>query len=270
MLTAGVFFVIVSRHKLVCAALVALATVGACSRSPSSGSSEPVVVEVFAPRQTFLGKVVSRHIDDKIVRSIRAADHVVSAVPRRLLSYPARATWTFTRPGSTHTFAFELEVGGGCDGVPTRVMAGEPWAAEFADTGYAGRVPVAVSRHVLAAYNADFAPKHDLPALTAAQLRHKKFDIELGKSFLPNAPPTKLQRRVKAVVVGVSKHALPGGLTVPLKFAKHWYQQLSGTSTPVGYSSVLVTLSSRSAVADFDKWLRKKHRLRLRFGDNSK
>jgi|GEM_PF-5437933 len=261
---------IISRHNLVCAGLVTVAAVCGCSQSSSSGSSQPVVVEVFAPRQTFLGKVVSLRIDDKIVRSIRAADHVVSAVPRRLLKYPARAAWAISKPGSMRTYAFELEVGGGCDGVPTKVMADEPWAAEFADTGYAGRVPVAVSPHVLAAYNADFAPKHDLPALTAAQLRHKKFDIELGKSFLPNAPPAKLQRRVKAIVVGVSKHALPGGLTVPMKVAKHWYQQLSGTSMPVGYSSVFVTLSSRSAVGGFEKWLGKKHRLRLRLGDTSK
>ncbi len=161
------------------------------------------VVEVVAPRASFMGKDITKKLDDGTVEMIRARPEVKEATPRMKVAFPAAGFGMFEGQ------EIKFEVGGFCDGVDPKVLADDPklaalfkdWEAAGADDpaktvacvppvvddkGVAGknpcpdpefyycdvqdnrchrRVPVIVSPTLLELYNGQVASTHGLPVI---------------------------------------------------------------------------------------------------------
>ncbi len=161
------------------------------------------VVEVVAPRASFMGKDITKKLDDATVEMILARPEVREATPRMKVAFPAAGFGMFEGQ------ELKFEVGGFCDGVDPSVFTGEAkfvelfkdWEAPGADdpaktvacippavdaSGNPGknpcpdpefyycdiqdqrchrRVPVIVSPTLLELYNGQVASTHGLPVI---------------------------------------------------------------------------------------------------------
>jgi hypothetical protein len=202
------------------------------------------------------GKDLTRPIDAADVDAIRTHPAVVAATPRARLSGPASARGSF----DGHEISFEL--GGFTDGIPATAVTDEPEvAARFVDldpkAAAGATVPVIVSPALLELYNQRFAPARDLPRIDATMAgflvgkRPLAFTITIGTSLGGAAGSAVLE--VDATIVGVSKHAQPMGITVPIGHVMAWNRAL-GQSAPT-YTSVDVRLRDAQKLETFDRWL---------------
>jgi ABC-type antimicrobial peptide transport system permease subunit len=258
-------------------------------------------VEVVAPRASFLGKDVTKRIDDAIVDKIRARKEVASAVPRMTVAFPASGRGWFEGQ------ELKFEVGGFCDGIDPDFVADEHFAELFQDwespehqarqepCGPAPeytcgdpslyycdrrdmkchhRVPVIVSQTLLEIYNGQFAKSHNLPAIGALEqfiaerggLGKMRFYIGLGETMVAGSNehiPAHKRREVQGVLIGISTKAMPIGMTVPIQYVRRWNQEFSGDEAASSYSSVIVTLDDKDGVAPFSAWLQSELDLRL-------
>jgi len=82
-------------------------------------------VQVVAPRASFLGKDVSKKLDDAIVKTILARPDVLAALPRMNLSFPA-----FGR-GDFEGNDLKFEVGGFADGIDASFVNDDPRTKEL-------------------------------------------------------------------------------------------------------------------------------------------
>jgi ABC-type antimicrobial peptide transport system permease subunit len=83
------------------------------------------VVEVVAPRASFMGKDITKKLDDSTVEMIRARPEVKDATPRMKVAFPAAGFGMFEGQ------ELKFEVGGFCDGVDPSVLEKEPKLAEL-------------------------------------------------------------------------------------------------------------------------------------------
>ena len=134
------------------------------------------------------------------------------------------------------------------------------------------RVPVVLSSTVVELYNNQFAKSHGMPIadqnlvnflIQSRGLSAMRFSIGLGEHHDRGlqAPSTKKRpRRVEAVVVGVSKRAMPVGVTMPIQYITRWNQEYMGEEAATAYSSIIVTLKDRNQLAVFSQWLHRSGR----------
>jgi hypothetical protein len=241
-----------------------------------------VDVEVVPTPAILAGKDLSKPIDAATLAAIRQRPEVIAAAPRMALRGPASATAAVA--GQDVRF----EVGGFADGVEVAALADDPalrarfvdldpaagagpacgdaapcadLAGQYCDAGDGRcrpRVPVIVSPTLLAMYNTQFAPSHDLPLVEPATFelvsRRKPltFDIALGWSMNAGVDTVAVQE-IGAVVVGVSPRARDVGLTVPMGHVRAWNRALG--KDDAGYSAVDVRLRRAAAVEGFGRWL---------------
>jgi putative ABC transport system permease protein len=65
------------------------------------------------------------------------------------------------------------------------------------------------------------------------------------------------------VIVGVSSHAMPIGVTMPIQYLKRWNAEYMGPAAASTYSSIIVRLEDRNDLAPFSQWLVDEQGLRL-------
>jgi putative ABC transport system permease protein len=136
------------------------------------------------------------------------------------------------------------------------------------------RVPVIVSPTLLELYNGQFAKSHGLPVIGELEqfmverggLGRMRFEIGLGDTMVAGSnhaiDPSK-QRRVEAVLVGISPKAMPIGMTVPLSYIRKWNREFVDEEAANTYSSIIVTMRDKSQLAVFSQWLQTDMGLRL-------
>lgn len=236
-------------------------------------------VELEPPRSTIdlpvlsaLGGGGPRLIDDAQVARLRALPGVKRVAPRMRLHFPARA-WGGAQLLGRDRYA-EL-IGEGLD--PAAVADEKFSPVPFADLED-GRthercnadpdchtqgeycawdvhecqkpVPVVISRFLVELYNGSFAASHGLPKINdfiASRFRGFTFTIELGASFLGAKASQGTPRQRRAMLVGVSDHGVPIGVSVPLSYVKRWNAEYAAQGG-AGYTSVTVEVADQGAV----------------------
>jgi hypothetical protein len=241
----------------VMAGAVAVVVMAACGGSGPA----PVMVDVSvtAPRVTLAGTDLTRPITPADVEALRTHDDVVSVTPRARLLGAASGRGAF----DGHEVSFEL--GGFTDGIPVELVADDAeLAVAFVDVDPkappGAPVPVVVSPELIEAYNERYATARNLPRLDPAMLalvsRRKPitFTITLGTSLAAGDGASVLE--VPATFVGVSTHAQPMGITVPIGHVLAWNRALGHAGTT--YTSIDVRLRDVREVETFGRWLDEK------------
>ena len=128
------------------------------------------------------------------------------------------------------------------------------------------RVPVVLSPAMLELYNTQFAKSNGTPLvdkdfaqfmIQRGGLNAMRFNLDLGR-------PGAKQRRVEAVLVGISSKATKLGMTVPIQYIERWNKEFVDDAAGTTYSSVVVTLRDHNQLAVFAQWLRDKLDLRVK------
>ncbi|MFH0903401.1 MAG: FtsX-like permease family protein [Pseudomonadota bacterium] len=244
-------------------------------------------VEAISPKATLTGAVAV--LDEELVEKIRARPEVSRVSPKLKMAFPSRG-W-----GSLLGAEVRFEVGGFCDGIDPVLVEDEAAATLFKDweeaeaghlkdcrprppivecpaEHYCGwdwkchrPVPVLVSRTLLEIYNGSFAPAHGMPQMGLAQqawleskLRSIWFVIALGESFIQGTTERlkAAPEQVKAHVVGISRQAMPIGMTVPIGYVRRWNRTYLGEAAAQSYSSIVINANSKDQVASLVSWLR--------------
>ncbi|MEZ4359451.1 MAG: FtsX-like permease family protein [Kofleriaceae bacterium] len=137
------------------------------------------------------------------------------------------------------------------------------------------RVPVVVSPTLLELYNGQFAKSHGLPIIDVdlaafivarGGLGKMKFTIGLGSTIVAGSNADidhSKRRRVEGQLIGISAKSMPIGMTMPIDYIRRWNREFLGEEAAGTYSSIIVTLKSKSEVAVFGQWLQDELRLRL-------
>ncbi len=109
-------------------------------------------------------------------------------------------------------------------------------------------IPVVISPYLLEVFDGVIAPAHRLPRLGGVIARSAQgltLEWDLGRAGL-GAARQGTPRRVYAKLVGVSRHAMELGLTVPLDVARRLNREYAGEGSAEVYSSVVVYLRDPS------------------------
>ncbi len=136
-----------------------------------------------------------------------------------------------------------LEIMG--NGIDPRLVAGDVVAGEFRDPGEGGGpIPVLLSERMIEIYNASFAEARGLPKVDRKLLPFlPPLPLTLNHSFISRqvaGPSLRTQMRV----VGLSRHALMGGVTVPLDTARRANRLFAGEDAAHLYDAAIVEVSS--------------------------
>jgi putative ABC transport system permease protein len=217
----------------------------------------------FSPLGLFGGPA---RLTDEVAAKLRARPEVKAVYPRMKLAFPARL-W-----GGAQFFGQDLQTELIGDGVEPNLVAGAvsrpyefgyleqpgpPCAADAecprgqycpADLRTCQRpIPALVSRRLVEIYNGQIAPSHNLPQIgdfLLSRLRGFTFNVELGRSMISTAPRGRpVVRRMQ--LVGVSEHAIPIGLTVPLGYVRRWNRTYAGDAAGRDYTSIEVTVRAQ-------------------------
>jgi ABC-type lipoprotein release transport system permease subunit len=135
------------------------------------------------------------------------------------------------------------------------------------------RVPVIVSPNLIEIYNKQFAESRGLPKIGGFEaflvqrggLAKMRMYFHLGESTVEAGSSRLLARprMVEATMLGVSKKAIPIGVTVPIGYVKRWNKEFLGQEAAEKYSSVIIRLKNKNDVAPFGSWVVKGLDLRL-------
>jgi putative ABC transport system permease protein len=137
------------------------------------------------------------------------------------------------------------------------------------------RVPVVMSPTMIELYNGQFAKSHGLPIADVDFVRFvtargglgaMRFSVGLGLTTIAgsNAAMSRGKaRRVEAVLVGISRKAMPIGMTMPIQYIQRWNREFLGEDAATAYSSIIVRLKDRNRIAVFSQWLQDDLDLRL-------
>ena len=245
----------------------------------SSGISRVLLGQVFPAERlevvqrktsfgplSMLGLGGPARLTDAVAAELRARPEVVAAYPRMKVAFPARI-W-----GGARFFGKDLQTEFVGDGVDPKLVGGavtapfefrdleqpgSPCTADAdcapglycpADLGTCQRpVPVLVSRYLVEIYNGQIARSHHLPQISdflVSRLRGFTFNAELGQSMITSAPRGRpVVRRMQ--LVGVSEHAIPIGITVPIDYVRRWNRTFAGEQQGSDYTSIVVKVRSK-------------------------
>ncbi len=109
-------------------------------------------------------------------------------------------------------------------------------------------IPAVVSPYLVEVFDGVIAPSHRLPRLGGVLLRRAEglvLEWDLGRAGLGGARQGT-PRRVYAKLVGISRHAMDLGVTVPLDVARRLNREYAGEDAATAFSSVEVYLRDPS------------------------
>ena len=205
-------------------------------------------------------------LTDDVVARLRARPEVKAAYPRVKVAFPARL-W-----GGARFFGQDLQTEYVGDGIDSSLVAGVvPAPHHFADLERPGSactsdadcksweycpadlqtcqqpVPFLLSRYLLEIYNGQISRSHGMPQVNdfiVNRLRGFTVNVELGRSMIKSAPRGRpVVRRMQ--FVGISEHAIPIGLTVPIEYVKRWNRMYAGDREAADYTTIEVTVRSK-------------------------
>ncbi len=218
-------------------------------------------IQVVTRTAQFGGLAAGRIIDDEIIENLEKLDGVFAVYPRMKLNFlatsalegrdisPAAIQMLSRIPGITPAMVravrgvrMWLEIMG--DGIDPRLVEKDVVAGSFQDPGPGKPIPVLLSRRMVEIYNGSFASARSLPRISEIVLPFlPAIPLTLNNSFIKRGVGGK-REQTKAKVVGLSRHALMGGITIPLETARRLNQRFSGKQAAHTYDAAIVEVSS--------------------------
>jgi putative ABC transport system permease protein len=258
------------------------------------------VVEVIAPRTSIGGVDVTDPLDDADVELLRNHPDVAEALPRMRVTFPAAGFGTFEGeeikfevggftdgidpshvaddPKLAALFQdWETleQPGPACNPAAAKNPCPNPtyYYCDEQVQACKRRVPVILSPAVVEIYNAQVASAHGLPVIGDVEMflvergaERMRFTIALGDTMVAGSQKVAIaperRKQVQAQLVGISRKAMPIGMTIPIQYVRRWNQEFAGDDAANRYSSIIVTLRDKDRLAPFSAWL-EQHNLRL-------
>jgi ABC-type lipoprotein release transport system permease subunit len=236
-----------------------------------SGIKRVVATEIFpvdanrlqvVPRTAQFGSLTGgRVLDDEALAELDALEGVQAVYPRMKLQFlaSARIDGREISPGSLRllerlpgvkphmirairSVRMWLEIMG--NGIDPRLVADDVVTGEFADPPQGEPIPVLLSSRMVEIYNASFAEARSLPRISAKILPFlPPLPLTLNHSFLSRkARGPALETKMK--VVGLSRHAIMGGVTMPLATARKYNRRFAGEQAAETYEAAILQLAS--------------------------
>lgn len=221
----------------------------------------------------FGGAVGGRPIDEQALSDFAAIPGVAAVYPRMRLAFlastavdgrdisPSAVEMLRRVPGVTarmleavRDVRVWLEIMG--DGIDPRLAGADAVAGEFADPAEGEPIPVLLSRRMIEIYNGSFAEARGLPKISEMLLPFlPPIPLTLNHSFISReVRGAPLQARMK--VVGLSRHALMGGITMPLETARRMNRRFAGEAAAHTYSSAVLEVASSDWLGPVQERLR--------------
>lgn len=201
----------------------------------------PVDMVEVIPKTVDLGLVKLRAggifgsvaFDDDLVRRLAQLPGIVQVYPKLEVRMPVGAR------GGAQIFGRGIYTDLFMTGLPDELVQPEV-GAEFRDGP--GPIPVVISSQLIEIFNTSVAPGLGVPAMTASTLVGFEFDLVVGRSIMLGSRGTKQQGVVRARIVGVSRHAMRIGISVPLASARRLLDEYA-EGADRSYGSIVVQAS---------------------------
>jgi hypothetical protein len=237
-----------------------------------AGIKDVVATQIFpqeanrimvVPRTAQFGALAGgRQLDDAALGELEALPGVQAVYPRmpiRVLAStavdgrelsPATLSLLEKVPGVTPAMAravrdvrLWLEIMG--NGIDPRLVMEDVVTGSFRDPGENDEpIPVVLSERMVEIYNASFSEARGLPKVDRKLLAFiPPLPLTLNHSFI-SRQPTGLSQRVQIQVVGLSRHALMGGISVPLDTARRWNRAFAGEQAASTFDAAIVEVAS--------------------------
>jgi ABC-type antimicrobial peptide transport system permease subunit len=90
-------------------------------------------------------------------------------------------------------------------------------------------------------------------------MKQLKMTIELGRAQMAGVKIEMKSERTDCVggqIVGVSRKAIPVGMTIPIGYVRRWNEAFVGGDSHKHYSSIVVDMKSKEQVAGFVTWIK--------------
>lgn len=192
------------------------------------------------------GILGGRTLDDGTVSSLTAIPDVAAVYPKLEVKLPLGAR------GGEALLGKNLYADLFVNGLPEELVQAEGVSAFKDTTDY---LPVVVSSQLLELYNSSVASVLGTPQLTPQTLTGIEFDVWIGRSLLLGQQGARTTGRERARVVGVSRHAVRLGASLPMASAKRLVSKY-GDGAAATYSSVIVKARSVADVPEVTKAVR--------------
>jgi putative ABC transport system permease protein len=192
------------------------------------------------------GLLGGRGIDDGTVKALEAIPDVAVVYPKLEVKLPLGAH------GGESLLGKSLYADLFVNGLPEELVQAEGVTAFTDSTEY---LPVVVSSQLLELYNSSVAGVVGTPQLTPQTLTGITFDVWVGRSLILGQHGARTTGRERARVVGVSRHAVKLGASLPMATAKRLIAKY-GEGAPASYSSVILRARSAADVPEITKAVR--------------
>jgi putative ABC transport system permease protein len=240
--------------------------------SLGAGVKDVVATEIFpmdanrimvVPRTAQFGALAGgRQLDDGALAELERLPGVRAVYPRMPLRYlattavdgreisPATLALLERVPGlspgavrAVRDVRLWLEIMG--NGIDPRLVQPDLVTGDFRDPGEGGGpIPVLLSERMIEIYNASFAEARGLPKVDRKLLPFlPPLPLTLNHSFI-SRQVAGLSLRTQMQVVGLSRHALMGGITVPLDTARRTNRLFVGEEAAHQYDAAIVEVAS--------------------------
>ena len=192
------------------------------------------------------GILGGRTIDDGTIEQLRTIKDVAAVYPKLEVKLPLGAHGGESLLGKT--LYADLFV----NGLPEELVQPEVGPAFTDRTDY---LPVVISSQLLELYNSSVAATLGTPQLTPQTLTGIEFDVWIGRSLILGQQGARTTGRERAKVVGVSRHAVKLGASLPMKTARRLLEKY-GDGSVASYGSVVLRAASAADVPDVTKGVR--------------
>lgn len=261
--------------------------VGICSfiffLALGTGIREAVAKKIFpveanriqvVPRSAQFGTLApGRQLDDQGLEQLRALPGVRAVYPRQELAFLATASLDGRKlspatlellarvPGisqravaALRSVRMWLEIIG--EGIDPRLVAGDVSNGEFHDVADGQPIPVLLSQRMVEIYNASFAPARGLPRISSSLLPFlPPIPLALNHSYISRGGGGQvLHTHMK--LVGLSHHAIMGGITVPLATARRLNRRFAGEQAASRYRAAVVEVDGSNRLAPVQEAVR--------------
>jgi ABC-type antimicrobial peptide transport system permease subunit len=241
-----------------------------------AGISQVVSTEIFPVEQNRL-KIVPRTaqldsltggriLDEQARKELKEIPGVEAAYPRMKLQFLASATVDGRKlpagavaalsniPGiskrmiaSISDVRMWLEIMG--NGIDPRLVANDVITGEFKDPQEGEPIPVLLSKRMVEIFNTSFAKLRSLPPIDKSMLPYLwPLPLTLNHSFISRerrgqSLPTHMK------IVGLSRYALMGGITMPLETARKYNLRFAGQLAAQEYDAIVLQLAATDDLA---------------------
>lgn len=218
-------------------------------------------IKVVARTAQFGSLAAGRVIDDDAIAKLQGLDGVKNVYPRMKLDFlatssldgrnisPAALGLLSKIPGITQRMVdgvrgirMWLEIMG--NGIDPRLVKNDVVAGEFKDPPDGQPIPVLLSKRMIEIYNTSFAKARSLPQINEMVIPFlPPVPLTLNNSYISHGLRGRpFQTRMK--IVGLSHHAIMGGITIPIETARKYNRRFAGEQAARNYDAAIVEVSS--------------------------